>query len=98
MARKQRAGVSAVPHGPPRSTQSVGLTFSGVYRLTPDLGTMTLLVEDFAIPNGRRNSSLMTPASGKWSINGGCAAALPLALTFANVASRTPARIGQGFR
>ncbi len=28
------------------------LTFSGVYRLTPDLGTMTLLVEDFVIPNG----------------------------------------------
>ena len=27
-------------------------TFSGVYRLTPDLGTMTLLVEDFVIPNG----------------------------------------------
>jgi gluconolactonase len=28
------------------------LTFSGVYRLTPDLGTMSLLVEDFVIPNG----------------------------------------------
>ena len=28
------------------------LTFSGVYRLTPDLGTLTLLVEDFVIPNG----------------------------------------------
>jgi gluconolactonase len=28
------------------------LTFSGVYRLTPDFGTMTLLVEDFVIPNG----------------------------------------------
>jgi len=28
------------------------LRFSGVYRLTPDLGTMTLLVEDFVIPNG----------------------------------------------
>src|SRR6185436_1733879 len=28
------------------------LTFSGVYRLTPDLGTMTLRVEDFVIPNG----------------------------------------------
>ena len=26
------------------------LTFSGVYRLTPDLGTMTLLVEDFVSP------------------------------------------------
>ena len=28
------------------------LTFSGVYRLTPDLGTLSLLVEDFIIPNG----------------------------------------------
>jgi gluconolactonase len=28
------------------------LTFSGVYRLTPDLGTLTLLVDDFVIPNG----------------------------------------------
>ena len=28
------------------------LTFSGVYRLTPDLGTLTLLVDDFLIPNG----------------------------------------------
>jgi gluconolactonase len=28
------------------------LTLSGVYRLTPDLGTLTLLVEDFVIPNG----------------------------------------------
>ena len=36
----------------PRSAQSVGFDVSGVYRLTPDLGTMTLLVEDFLIPNG----------------------------------------------
>jgi gluconolactonase len=28
------------------------LSFSGVYRLTPDLGTLSLLVEDFIIPNG----------------------------------------------
>jgi gluconolactonase len=28
------------------------LTFSGVYRITPDLGTFTLLVDDFIIPNG----------------------------------------------
>jgi gluconolactonase len=28
------------------------LTFSGVYRLTPDLGTLTLLVDDMLIPNG----------------------------------------------
>jgi gluconolactonase len=28
------------------------LTFAGVYRLTPDLGTLTLLVADFVLPNG----------------------------------------------
>src|SRR6266513_5701362 len=28
------------------------LTFSGVYRLTPDLGTFTLLIDNFIIPNG----------------------------------------------
>src|SRR5947199_1323397 len=28
------------------------LTFSGVYRVTPDFGTMTLLTDDFVIPNG----------------------------------------------
>jgi sugar lactone lactonase YvrE len=28
------------------------LTFSGVYRLTPDLGTLSLLVDDFVLPNG----------------------------------------------
>jgi gluconolactonase len=28
------------------------LTFSGVYRLSPDLGTLTLLVDDMLIPNG----------------------------------------------
>jgi gluconolactonase len=28
------------------------LTFSGVYRLTPDLGTLTLLLDDMLIPNG----------------------------------------------
>jgi gluconolactonase len=28
------------------------LTFAGVYRVTPDLGTMTLLVDDFLLPNG----------------------------------------------
>jgi gluconolactonase len=27
-------------------------TFSGVFRVTPDLGTMTLLIGDFVIPNG----------------------------------------------
>jgi gluconolactonase len=28
------------------------LPFSGVYRLSPDLGTLTLLVDDFTLPNG----------------------------------------------
>ena len=28
------------------------LTFAGVYRVTPDLGTMSLLVSDFVLPNG----------------------------------------------
>jgi len=28
------------------------LTFSGVYRVTPDLGTMTLLIDDCVLPNG----------------------------------------------
>jgi gluconolactonase len=28
------------------------LTFAGVYRVTPDLGTMSLLVDDFVQPNG----------------------------------------------
>lgn len=28
------------------------LTFMGVYRLSPDLGTLTLLVDDFLLPNG----------------------------------------------
>ena len=37
----------------PRSPPSNGTcTFSGVYRLTPDLGTLTLLVDDFVLPNG----------------------------------------------
>jgi gluconolactonase len=32
--------------------QQWDLTFSGVYRVTPDLGTLTLLVDDFVLPNG----------------------------------------------
>ncbi|MGH8069195.1 MAG: SMP-30/gluconolactonase/LRE family protein, partial [Candidatus Entotheonellia bacterium] len=28
------------------------LTFAGVYRVTPDLGTLTLLIDDFILPNG----------------------------------------------
>jgi gluconolactonase len=33
------------------------LTFNGVYRVTPDLGTLTLLADDFLIPNGLAFSS-----------------------------------------
>src|SRR6202011_1447744 len=36
----------------PAAPQQWDLTFSGVYRVTPDLGTMTLLIGDFVIPNG----------------------------------------------
>ena len=32
--------------------QQWDLTFSGVYRITPDLGEVTLLVADFVLPNG----------------------------------------------
>ena len=28
------------------------LTFAGVYRITPDLGTFSLLIDDFIVPNG----------------------------------------------
>ena len=35
-----------------RPAEQWELTFSGVYRLSPDLGTLTLLVDDFLIPNG----------------------------------------------
>jgi gluconolactonase len=36
----------------PAPQQQWDLTFVGVYRLTPDRGTMTLLVDDFVLPNG----------------------------------------------
>src|SRR5713101_4100720 len=36
----------------PNAPQQWDLTFSGVYRLTPDLGTLTLLIGDFVLPNG----------------------------------------------
>ena len=36
----------------PIPPQQWDLTFSGVYRVTPDLGTMTLLTDDFVLPNG----------------------------------------------
>ena len=32
--------------------QQWDLTFSGVYRVTPDLGTLSLLIDDFILPNG----------------------------------------------
>jgi gluconolactonase len=40
------------PWTSPNAPQQWDLTFSGVYRLTPDLGTLTLLVDDFTLPNG----------------------------------------------
>ena len=36
----------------PAPQQQWDLTLAGVYRLTPDLGTMTMLVDDFVLPNG----------------------------------------------
>ena len=36
----------------PAAAQQWDLTFSGVYRVTPDLGQLTLLVDDFIVPNG----------------------------------------------
>jgi len=36
----------------PTAAQQWDLTFSGVYRVTPDLGQLTLLVDDFIVPNG----------------------------------------------
>jgi gluconolactonase len=40
------------PWTSPDIQQQWDLTFAGVYRLTPDLGTLTLLVDDFPLPNG----------------------------------------------
>jgi gluconolactonase len=36
----------------PSPPQEWDLTFAGVYRITPDLGTLTLLIDDFVVPNG----------------------------------------------
>ena len=36
----------------PSAPEQWDLTFAGVYRVTPDLGTMTLLIDDFVVPNG----------------------------------------------
>jgi gluconolactonase len=40
------------PWTSPMAPEQWDLTFSGVYRVTPDLGTMSLLVGDFVVPNG----------------------------------------------
>src|SRR6202161_1626822 len=40
------------PWTSPNAPQQWDLTFSGVYRLTPDLGTLSLLAGDFVLPNG----------------------------------------------
>lgn len=40
------------PWTSPLAAEQWDLTFSGVYRVTPDLASMTLLVGDFIVPNG----------------------------------------------
>jgi gluconolactonase len=40
------------PWTSPEIPQQWDMTVMGVYRVTPDLGTMTLLVDDFLLPNG----------------------------------------------
>src|SRR5258708_4734839 len=40
------------PWTSPAAPEQWDLTFSGVYRVTPDLGTMSLLISDFVVPNG----------------------------------------------
>jgi gluconolactonase len=40
------------PWTSPKAPEQWDLTFSGVYRVTPDLGTMSLLTDDFVLPNG----------------------------------------------
>ena len=40
------------PWTSPHPAEQWDLNFSGVYRVSPDLGTMTLLVGDFVVPNG----------------------------------------------
>jgi gluconolactonase len=40
------------PWTSPSPPQEWDLSFSGVYRVSPDLGTMSLLVGDFVLPNG----------------------------------------------
>ena len=40
------------PWTSPLPAEQWDLPFSGVYRVTPDLGTLTLLIDDFIVPNG----------------------------------------------
>src|ERR1043166_3663388 len=40
------------PWTSPAAPEQWDLTFSGVYRVTPDLGTLSLLIGDFIVPNG----------------------------------------------
>jgi gluconolactonase len=40
------------PWTSPAAPQQWDLPFSGVYRVTPDLGTLSLLADDFVLPNG----------------------------------------------
>ena len=40
------------PWTSPSAPDQWDLPFSGVYRVTPDLGTMSLLTDDFVLPNG----------------------------------------------
>jgi gluconolactonase len=40
------------PWTSPLAPEQWDLTFAGVYRVTPDLGTLSLLADDFVLPNG----------------------------------------------
>jgi len=52
------------PWAGPRAQEPPGeadLTFAGVFRISPDRGTLTLLVDDFLTPNGEINAALADP-------------------------------------
>jgi gluconolactonase len=40
------------PWTSPAAPEQWDLTFAGIYRVTPDLGTLSLLADDFVLPNG----------------------------------------------
>jgi len=40
------------PWTSPAAPEEWDLTFAGVYRVTPDLGTLSLIADDFVLPNG----------------------------------------------